>query len=70
MSVRSYPRSRLSTSSAALGGALLGAGILGVFALYGLVPLLAGIALIGLSLRYSGGSRRLWNLPVVTGDTR
>jgi len=62
MSVRSYPRRGLSSAAAALGGALIGIGTLGIFALYGLVPLLLGIAVVVLSLRHSHGTQRLWNL--------
>src|SRR5579864_4250892 len=49
--------------AAVVGGALIGIGILGIFALYGLVPLLLGLVVIALSLRNSGGIQRAWNLP-------
>jgi len=49
---------------AAVGGGLIALGILGIFALYGLVPLLIGIAVVAVSVRYSTTMRRGW--PVVT----
>src|SRR5437588_12429555 len=52
-----------SLGPAVVGGAFIGIGILGIFALYGLVPLRLGVAIIALSLRNSRGTRRLWNLP-------
>jgi hypothetical protein len=48
---------------AVLGGGLIAIGILEIFALYGLVPLLIGIGVVTVSVRYSTTIRRIW--PVV-----
>lgn len=50
----------------ALGGALIGIGLLGIFALYGLLPLIGGSAVVGLSIRYSKQMAWVWLLVVAT----
>jgi hypothetical protein len=48
---------------AALGGALVGFGILGIFALYGIVPLALGVFLVGFGIQRLGKAR--WFQPLV-----
>ena len=52
------PRLRLRVV-AAIGGVLVGFGLLGVFAAYGLIPLAAGIAIVVILARRDGNVSRL-----------
>lgn len=50
----------LALALAAIGGSLTAAGVLGIFALWGLVPLLVGAILFAMSLGLLSGLQRLW----------
>jgi hypothetical protein len=53
-------------AASALGGALIGFGLLGVFALYGVLPLIGGSAVVILSIRYSKQMLWVWLLLAAT----